>query len=111
MHRVFRSPASGPGFVYALYRDSDAMIKIGLSANPFARVKTIRGLASDQDIYLVAMAEMSNMVKAERLLHRYFATFRVDSYILGTEWFKFPLSGAYWALDAISGHRLKLIAE
>lgn len=83
----------GPGFIY-LIRRSDGWFKIGRTANPEERFRSIRwqyGRNRGAELVLLCMCRVHRQADAERLFHRIFADKRSEEHHRGLgpriEWF------------------------
>jgi hypothetical protein len=76
---------NAPGYVYAIQRQSDLKIKIGISINPTKRLYKLRYASKGDTLTLLAAKYVENMGAYEAELHRKYAEFASG------EWFSLPL--------------------
>ena len=62
-----------PGFVYAMQRDTDRFIKIGISNDPAKRLYKVRKQYPDAEIVIIAKLWVEDMGRVESELHKKFA--------------------------------------
>lgn len=75
-----------PGFVYAVRRESDGAVKIGIATNVENRLRKLRYSAKGDTLTLKGQVAVPNMGAEEERLHKQYAP-----YCIGGEWFKLPV--------------------